>query len=103
MIWKGQQLDTIGQYLDAICAIYKKKDPQEAIEFTNLYLNENKYALENIGYLSGYCDKETMVGILQLFGARHPVFGGPVAASDMTPERAFELGKELGKKIREER
>lgn len=95
MIWKGQHLERLGQYLDAVCAIYKKGDQQEAIEFTDLYLAENKYALENIGYLSGYCEKETMVGILQLFGVSHPVFGGPAAAAATTPERAFELGKGL--------
>jgi len=93
MIWKGQTLDTIGQYLDAICAIYKKGDQQEAIEFTGLYLAENEYALENIGYISGYCEPETMVGILKLFGVRHPVFGGPKEMAAMTPERAFEIGR----------
>lgn len=94
MIWKGQTLETLGQYLDAICAIHKKGDQQEAVEFTGLWLAENEYALQNIGYLAGYCEQETMVGILQLFGVNHPVFGGPTAAATLTPAHAFELGRE---------
>jgi hypothetical protein len=105
MIWKGKELNTVGEILDAVCNIYYGKLSQsdasreeDAEAFLNAYLAENPYARENIGYIAGYCSPETAVGILQLFGVRHPVFGGPEGFAAMTPEKAFELGKQEGAK-----
>ena len=85
MIWHGTRLDTIGDLLDAACTVRTRDEGQE---FMRLYRAECKYADENIGYLSGYCDRKTMARIQDLCGVSHPIFG----RSTPTPEEAFEAG-----------
>jgi hypothetical protein len=55
--------------------------------------------MENIGYLSGYFDRETAARILRLFGARHPVFGA-IEEWPKTPEETMALGIKMGKRAK---
>jgi hypothetical protein len=51
----------------------------------------------NIGYWSGYYDRQTMAKVRELYGFGHP-FIGP----DDTPEQILEKGEVLGRQIRYE-
>ena len=78
MIWKGKNLDTIGQLFDAVYDIYKRKDYAEASDFMTHYRMVNPAADANIGYIAGYASAEDMSGILRMFGTSHPIFGSAV-------------------------
>lgn len=64
-IWKGQHLETIGQLLDAVVACETR---EEAQEFMAVYRAVNEHADQNIGYIAGYTDRETMRRILDWTG-----------------------------------
>lgn len=91
--------------------IFKYKDKEftkwsEIIEFVlNLDSSEQQkvvdefskigpYALENIGYISGYYDDKTAKKIKQIFRTAHPIFDDPKNKG----KSAFEIGLEMGKK-----
>lgn len=98
MQWNGKEITTYGDVSDAMGAIYAVPDEAErqrqADAFMEAYRAENEHADSNVGYLTGYNDPETMVGMLRLFKTRHPIFGGPSEAAEVTPEQAFEMGQE---------
>lgn len=47
----------------------------------------------NLGYVAGYYDQATSQKVHDLFGADHPIFGGPSYWGTVTPEEALEAGK----------
>jgi hypothetical protein len=51
-----------------------------------------KIELANIGYWTGYYDRETVERVLPLFKTTHPVFG----RTWPSPEEAFRKGVEMG-------
>lgn len=51
--------------------------------------------LSNIGYITGYMDKESHDRVLQLFKTEHPVFGLKIP----TAEEAFAAGLKFGKEL----
>lgn len=55
----------------------------------------SKVILSNLGYMAGYYDQATSKKVHDLFGANHPVFGGPDYWDRVTPEEAFEAGKKM--------
>jgi hypothetical protein len=57
-----------------------------------LYRAENPHADENVGYVSGYHDPETMAQIQEFCDCSHPIFGRRKPSS----EECFELGKRVG-------
>ena len=98
---------TIGEKYDPAMKI---TDPEEAkryfelaVEHTMSRGRSRKEAIEieksNLGYYAGYCSNETRLRVEKLFCCQHPVFG---AASQgiPTPKEAFEMGVELGQKIK---
>lgn len=53
---------------------------------------------ENIGYYTGYYDRETADRVMRLFNASHPIFG----RSYPTTEEAFRTGVEYGEERKEQ-
>lgn len=99
-------------------AIEKLKDPEEIQRFAKEYgeylvANSNdsikgkecKVARSNIGYVLGYYSNETMkLWYANLPDVNHPVFGATFGrGEDVTPEEAFNMGIERGKKMRKEK
>ena len=60
-------------------------------------------ARSNIGYFAGYYDNEARERVEKLFNCEHPIFGSIEKNGPPTPEQAFQLGVELGKKMRNEK
>lgn len=56
-------------------------------------------AMQSIGYMAGYEDRETKHLIFELFDTEHPIMG----KSDPTSEEAFKLGQEWGLAMKEGR
>lgn len=84
---------TFSRYSDLIGHVLKlPKDEQE--KFVEAYAKTGPYALQNLGYISGYYDDETCLKIQEIFKTAHPIFGNRIP----TTEEAFEAGKKLGKK-----
>jgi hypothetical protein len=98
MVWKRQVLRNTREWF---AAALKCESKEEAQQFQKLFL-EGTGATEQafkdtIGYLTGYCDQATLDKAIELFGAEHPVFGKTLPGA----ERAFALGVELGRALRE--
>lgn len=93
MIWKGQELKTIGNLCDAMKNIVSKED---ATEFMRLYRLANKHADENVGYLTGYFSAEEADRMRELFDVSHPIFG----RKSPTPEQALKAGIEMGRALK---
>ncbi len=74
-VWAGQPLDTIGELLDAICAV---PDDATAADFMAAYRAHTPHADSNAGYVIGYCGDEKRAELYERFGLGHPVFGRAV-------------------------
>jgi hypothetical protein len=73
MIWQGKELVTWGDIGAAAAALTTR---EEADAFMAAYRAEQpEYADQNIGYLSGYYDRETRERIQDLCGVSHPILG----------------------------
>jgi hypothetical protein len=94
MIWKGKEIKTIGDLTNAVGLISSK---EEGAEFMSLYRSENAHADENVGYVSGYHDRETMARIQEYCNCSHPIFG----RSQPTTKEACEAGKKMGEAVRD--
>lgn len=94
MIWKGKEIVTYGDDIEAMQNLASR---EEAQEFMRLGMAENQNFAHNIGYMTGYFDQETMARLLDWCDTSHPVFGKrtEISASD-----AFEAGKAFGGKER---
>lgn len=88
MIWKNETLITIGDIGRALVAL---ESPEEAREFMRLYSAHTIHAYQNVGYVSGYYDLDTMARIQEWCQTAHPVFG----RATPTAEEAFETGKRM--------
>ncbi len=73
--------------------IYFEACVEHMMERGNTREEAIKIEKSNIGYYAGYYDNKTAARVYQLFKCSHPVFGG--ADNWPTPEKAFEMGKEL--------
>ena len=72
MMWKNNEIKTVGNIINAVENI---KTKEEANEFKKIYRKENEYADANIGYIFGYLSKEERKRLQELFAVDHPVFG----------------------------
>ena len=99
MKWGEKELKTMGDIMGACTAILKLPEPEGRVAaklFMDEYFEETPNAFQNIGYMSGYYDDETMAKIQDWFQTSHPIFG----RSKPTPEQAFEAGKKWGESVR---
>ena len=85
--FKGIDFDTYPKIIDYALSL----SGLEQEEFVNAYARTGPHALSNIGYISGYYDRETAMRIMETFKTSHPIFGRRLP----TPEEAFDMGKKL--------
>jgi hypothetical protein len=71
-IRKGTEIKTIGDLIDAMCAL---GSPDEAQKFMAGYVAVNKHAHANVGYCTGYLDNERGQQLREWCQAAHPIFG----------------------------
>lgn len=97
LFWKGKELKTAGDIMEAVT---KTQTKEECLEFMEFYRKDCEFADENIGYMLGYYDQETAVRVREWLGpsVNHPIFGNKFP----TPEEAFKAGLELGKRAKVE-
>jgi hypothetical protein len=62
---------------------------------TLVHEQARQIVLSNIGYMTGYGDRTEAKRLLELFGARHPIFGA-IEDWPKTPEETIELGLKFG-------
>ena len=73
-VWKGDELSTIRDLLDAMFAI---DHAEEAAYFMAEYRKVNEHADHNAGYILGYVEPpQRRQEMYQLFMVGHPIFGG---------------------------
>lgn len=66
-------------------------------EFGTKAEEAHKIILSNLGYMAGYYDRQTSQKVHDLFGANHPIFGGPSFWNAVTPKEAIEAGMKAAK------
>lgn len=91
MIWRDEELVTIGDLASAVLAIASNGTREEAREFMAAYRAESVHAAANVGYIAGYYGRTTAERIWDWFECAHPIFGTYAP----TPEEAFEAGQRL--------
>lgn len=89
MIWKGENLNTIGKVCDAM---QKIETPEEAKEFMDLGRKAGSAWDENIGYLTGYFSSEEADRMRKLFLVSHPIFGNAHPTAEERSRRASSWG-----------
>lgn len=94
-VWKGKELKTMGDIMDAAIAITK---PAEAKTFMKIYKERNSHAEENLGYMCGYYGKETSDRIRKLFKVSHPIFGNKTEVDPMVAFKAGQIAATKGVK-----
>lgn len=73
-MWKGKELRTLGELMDALFAI---NHAEEAAYFMAEYRKVNEHADSNVGYCLGYVEPPARrKQMYALFQAKHPIFGG---------------------------
>lgn len=85
-IWKDREIKTIGDLIDAMCAL---ENADEAQAFMEGYRAVNEHAYANVGYCTGYLAGEQGQRLREWCQAAHPIFG----MTTLSPEAAFEAGK----------
>ena len=88
MKYKDMDLDTYPKIIDY--ALSMEGDEQE--KFVKVYAATGPYALQNVGYYSGYSGAEKMAKIQEIFKTAHPIFGRTIP----TAEEAISMGKKMG-------
>lgn len=71
-IWKGKEVRTLGDLVDAIAALESR---EEAQEFIAGYRQVEQHADVNAGYVTGYLDRSDAERLREWMGTPHPVFG----------------------------
>jgi hypothetical protein len=100
---------TYRDFVSEIVLCWKKDEAEELVRIeTDRVLKERPELLReearaivmhNIGYMSGYLDREEAARILELFGTRHP-FLGAIEDWPKTPEETVRMGMQLGERTR---
>ena len=112
MIYKGEELKTIGDIFNKALSFAKQNRIDEAQNFLKAYATyiyeDNpsvnsfdealKIAKNNFGYYSGYFDKHTCDLIYEVYCTEHPIFGKKPFS--ISPEDAFKAGLEAGYKYK---
>lgn len=91
MRYKEKDLKTYAEIIDYALAL--KGEAQR--EFVEAYAKTSPYALQNVGYFSGYYDSKTGLRIQRVFKTAHPIFGRRIPS----PDEAFEAGKKLAREL----
>lgn len=94
--WSGHSLKTYGEVSDMMKTIYDSGDQVKADDFMKFMHKQGEHADSNIGYLTGYFNPETSLGMRKMFGVRHPIFGNAIP----TPETANGDKKLMGGYLR---
>jgi hypothetical protein len=90
MIFRKQEYRTFPEIIDK--ALKLEGTEQEA--FVEEYLQQGgPYALQNIGYWSGYYSADTALRIQEIFKTSHPIFGRRIPTADEALRRGMELGE----------
>lgn len=71
MKYKGVELKG---YTEIIEYALKLKGAEQR-EFVEAYAKTGPYALQNVGYFSGYYDAKESAKIMRVFKTAHPIFG----------------------------
>lgn len=110
MIYKGEELKTIGDIFNKALSLAKQNRTDECQNFLKAYAsfiyNDNpsvnsfdealKIAKNNFGYYAGYFDKHTCDLIYEVYCTEHPIFGK--SPFNVSPEDAFKAGLEAGRR-----
>lgn len=110
MIYKGEELKTIGDIFNKALSLAKQNRTDECQNFLKAYAsyiyNDNpsvnsfdealKIAKNNFGYYAGYFDKYTCDLIYEVYCTEHPIFGKNPC--NVSPEDAFKAGLEAGRR-----
>lgn len=91
--YKGQKFEKFTEIIEH--ALSLKSSWQE--EFVEAYAKSGPYALQNVGYVSGYYPSEKAQEILRVFKTAHPIFG---TRTNVSPEEALAAGKALGEQAK---
>ncbi len=84
------------QYLKDYIAYIQKRLNKESRQDN---ATAEQIAKVNLGYYAGYFNTETRIRIEKLFHCEHPFFGKAID-HEVSPEEAFEKGKQLALKSR---
>ncbi len=87
--WNGKRFTTYSEIIEYCLGL----QPEEQKKFVEAFSLSSPYALENVGYVSGYYEPTTAKRILQIFGTSHPIFGKRTP----TPKEAHSMGYDAGK------
>lgn len=93
MIWNGNRLSTISDFINAIKLCTTQPEAQRFLLAYSVFCKDEELAKNSIGYLAGYTNEKEATRIWKLFGVAHPVWGDKWP----TPEEAFAMGVRLGK------
>jgi len=80
------------QYFQAMLEWHMKESLKSQLELAQI-------CKQNLGYYAGYYSTETRVRVEKLFVCAHPIFG-EAKKSIPTNEEAYQMGVELGKKLK---
>jgi len=86
---------TYGELMEEMEHALTLEGAEQQAYVQRLLAQSGPHARENIGYLTGYFDREKSSKLRELFSAPHPVFG----MRHPTPEEAFEAGVVLASKV----
>lgn len=89
-IWKNAEIKTIGDLIDAMCALASR---EEAQEFMRGYVAVNEHAYANVGYCTGYLGHEEGQRLREWCQAAHPIFG----MGTPSPVEAIRAGMEAAR------
>ena len=97
----------IGEWMDEAHGCTTKEQAAELLErMVNEALGANPkmlreearaLVLSNLGYMTGYIGRTEAYRLLELFGARHPFFGGPGEWPE-DPEEILAMGYQWGRR-----
>lgn len=86
-VWKGRDVATIGDLIDAVSALETR---EEAQRFIAAYRDADPLVADgNAGYVTGYLGASRAEELREWMGTPHPIFG----MKSPTPEAAVEAGK----------
>jgi hypothetical protein len=97
MFWKGKEIKTIDNAMEALRDIHTK---EEAAEYLRLAKEEGPYAEQNIGYLFGYFNRDRWKELSELFGVLHPLFGDNY---NLTDDEILQMGIARGEASKRKR
>lgn len=94
--WKGQRIKNAHTIIEIGLAI---TDEAEREKFLALVRGMGPNVLSNIGFCASYYSTEMAKKILTAFKTHHPVFGKDWPDKPISPEKAFDLGRQLASRI----